>query len=356
MRIRALITEAIANLISGTTHAGFLVLAFSLIVGGIAFLDSQQLLAIIDQAESFQTSGAAVQIINSTGEIDGRQCDAIGRYAPIEAAGALRPGNQLRAVAVPDMQINTWEVTPGLVRLLPLISPIETSGLDGVWVSDDLARSLGLRPGASLVTTVGRVRVAGVYSWVEDGRSRDLGYSLLIPTISDERFSSCWAEIWPQDLSARSLLYLSVTGDIVESSFGQLNTSLGATLNTTYLFQSRTTRYAGYLTALLGAALGFGVIWLRRLELSSSLHARVKKTDLLWQHLFEALGWVLPGSIISFAIVVLTTVVLSRTELSIIANIGARTILAGALGALLATLIGVALQKEKHLFKLFKRR
>ena len=360
MRLRAVWAEARANLASGTTRAALLACVFVLLVGGLAAVDTMAVSDVVADATAFRSAGAATQRLTATGAIDGRQCAALEGTAPIQGVGALRSGDALRVLTMPDTQISTWEVTPGAVRMLPAITDTRHDqaggGAGGVWLSADLADVLGVGPGSPLATSEGTTRVAGVYEWTDDGRARDLGFTILVPVPPEGFFDACWADVWPQDQEATGLLYLALAGDPQEAQLAQLNGSLGARLNPVGALGARVTRHASVMTVLLGAAVGWGAVRLRRLEIASALHARVQKPDLVAQHMIEALGWLVPAAVVAVAVVVGLAAVADRSSLHDVAAIGAAHVVAGVGGALLATVLAVLLCREKHLFDLFKSR
>jgi hypothetical protein len=356
MRAQAIWAEAWANLTSGTTRAALLAIVFILTIGGIAAVDARTILNITAQAHHFRTSGAATHVLRNTDRINARHCEALGATTAFTGTGALRTGSLLRILSMPDTQLNTWEVTPGVLAMLPTIAETLHDGSDGVWLSDDLAGTLGVTLGARLTTPTGDSRVAGIYRWADDGRARDLGFTMLIPTPAQGRFDACWATIWPQNQAAAGLLHTTRIGDDTHFDLSQLNPRLGATIDTNTTFNTRITRHASAATLLLGAAIGWTSIRLRRLEVASNLHARVRKTDLIAQHLIEAAGYFFPAAIISVAAIALMTAAENQAVTHTITSITANHILAAASGTLIAIIIAVATCREKHLFNLFKSR
>jgi hypothetical protein len=337
---------------------------FALIIGGIAAIDTHVSLGVIRRADEFRSSGSATSALRATAGISGTQCDALAGSPPLHASGAIRSGDPLRLGAMPDVTIHSWEVTASFVELLPHIAPVEVpaeSSLTGVWLSADLAGMLGIRPGDDVATSLGSAVVGGIYEWPDDGRARELGFTILVPTDPQGDFDACWVHVWPQNTAATSLVYLSLTGAPEEAELGQLNARLGAQFNAHAAMESRLTRHAAGAALVLGAALGAAAMRLRRLELASALHARVAKSDLVAGQVLEALGWLIPGGVIALAGVVIPAAWIQRTIVheafvGELAAVGASVIAAGAAGALLATIVSVALSQEKHLFALFKSR
>ncbi|MDR2348733.1 MAG: hypothetical protein LBD90_09030 [Bifidobacteriaceae bacterium] len=359
MRPQSIVSEALANLASGTTRGALLTLVFSVLVGGLALVDLAVVAGEVEAAASFRGAGASVQTLKVVGGIDPARCEALGGAAPIQAAGALRQGESIQPKALPGSELTTWEVTPGLLALLPPIAGVDTGqAAAGLWISADLAETLGVRPGERLNTYQGQATVAAVFEWPDDGRLRDLGYSVLAPVVPDGPFTQCWAEVWPSSDAAASLLRLALNTrvdpqQVVQS---QLNASLGVDLDVRARIADRVSRRAGAIAAAVGAILGLASLRLRRLEVASALHAGVAKTDLIWQHAVETAGWAVPGLVICFAAVAVLSYSAGAGAQSALLVIGSATVLAGFASAFWGAAAGVCLIRERHLFKLFRER
>ena len=361
MRASSVVSEAWRNLISGTTRAGLFALVFIAAVGALAWVDVRSVVGIVEGADQFRAEGATVQVLKSDSNIDGRRCDALSGTGALSTAGAVRQGTPIRILAMPASQITVMEVTPGLMAMLPTIAqPMQTTTDDqaGVWLSADLATVLGATPGRVVQTSVGEAMVAGVYTWPDDGRARDLGYAVIAPVPADGAFSQCWTEIWPTDPNLQGLSYVSLSSSDpgVQATLGQLNTSLGTTYDAASLLSARLTRQAPLAGIVIGVVAGYVSIRIRRLEIASNLHARLPRTDLVWQHLLEALVWVGSASIITTA-GLLWAARWGNPDPSLATwFIGCRTVLAAAASALIGVLAGVMTAREKHLFRYAKER
>jgi len=360
MRAASVISEAWRNLISGTTRAGLFALVFVAAVGALSWVDVRSVVSIVDGAAQFRAEGATVQVLKADGNIDGRRCDALSGTGALSTAGAIRQGTPIRILAMPASQITVVEATPGLVAMLPTIAQPETGDRDqaGVWLSADLAKVLGALPGAVIQTSAGPATVAGVYTWPDDGRGRDLGYAILAPVPADGVFGQCWTEIWPPSPNLQGLSYVSLVSSEpgTQATLGQLNTSLGTTYDAASLLSARLTRQAPIAGIVIGLMAGYVSVRIRRLEIASNLHARVPRADLMWQHLLEALVWVGSASIIAAA-GLLWAARWGNPDLSWATwLIGLRTVIASAAAALLGVLAGVMTAREKHLFRYAKER
>ena len=359
MRAQAVVGEAWRDLATGTARAALFAAVFTVVVGMLALADVRSVVQILRGAASFRAAGASVQVLKA--QVDGRRCDALSGVGAISSAGALRQGSPVQILNLPSSQINLIEATPGLVAMLPLIAePVsydpEASG--GVWLSADLARVLGAGPGTVVRTAAGDATVAGVYTWGDDGRARDLGYAMVAPVPPDGAFTQCWSQIWPGDQALAGLSYVSVanSGQGMQAILGQLNTSLGISYDAGTLLRDRLTARAPWMAAVVGLALGFVAARARRLEIASSLHARVPRSDLMWQHLLEAVAWVAAASAVAAAALLWAARFGNPDPGWTTWATGLRTVAAGGAATLIGVLLGVLAAREKHLFKYAKDR
>lgn len=266
----------------------------------------------------------------------------------------------MAAVRRSHLPITSVEATPGFIGLLGQIGAdvvTDTTVTSGVWLSSDLADMLGATPGGVVQTSAGPAQVAGVYTWPSDGRARDLGYTMVVPVPADGQFSQCWALIWPTNPNLASLPYTSANGDVgatTQVSAGQLNQSLGTDYDASHLLAARTTAKAPWAGVLAGLVIGLAAAWNRRLEIASSLHARVPKPHLIWQHLIETSIWVLAAAFITAAGLLWVSRLGNPDPSWQTWLIGLRTVAAGAAATLIGTAIGAALTKEHALFRFSK--
>lgn len=362
MRARSVASEAARNLATGTTRAALLALAFAVVVGALAYADVRAAVDVLRGAAEYRASGSSVQVLEVPQGIDGARCHALGEATGVVAAGALRQGDPVRALAMPSSQITLWEATPDLVDLVADVGGDVTDsaggyGASGVWYSRDLAETLGARSGRDIATTTGPAVTAGVYSWPDDGRARTLGYAALAPVTPTGVFDQCWVQVWPADVDTAGLVYAAMDPDKADqATVSRLNASLGATYDTPGLLARRPTALAPVAAAVVGLVLGYLAVRLRRLELAAALHARVRKPHLAWQQTLEAAAWVAAGVAIAAAAVAHAAHTGNPDPSDWTFLLGARTLLAGAAATLLGTLAGVATTRERHLFRYFKNR
>lgn len=356
IRAASVVSEAWRNVATSTTRATLFAAVLVVVVGALAAVDVRAVVGVIEGARAYRDAGASVQILEAAGQVDGARCEALARVDGVNAAGALRSGEPVRALNLPSSELNGFEATPGLLGVLDRGRVAGT----GLWLSADLAEALGATAGDSIETSAGPARVGAAYPSPDDGRDRALGYAAVAPVPATGLFDSCWVEIWPVDPETATLLRTTVVADPsseVQPAQKQLNSRLGATYDASAEFRERLTEPAPIAAAVLGLALGFVAIRLRRLELAAALHARVPRAALTWQVLLETAAW-------TGAAVVVTVPVLwwlargagSPADQLSTWILGMRTVLAGAGAVLVGAVAGALATREKHLFRYFKER
>ncbi len=364
MRASSVCSEAWRDVVTGTGRPGLLAVLFLLVVGGVAAADVRAVVGVLDSAEQFRRSGAAVQVLEAGadggGAVDGAACDALAGTDGVQAAGALRLAEPTRVATLPAQDLTTYEVTPGLLEVVREAggrTAADAGATGGLWLSADLAEVLGTRPGDEVLTRSGPATVAGVYRWPEDGRARSLGFAVLAPVAAGGAFTQCWAQTWPVDEDVTGLLYTGArAGRTADATVAQLNPALGAAHPTPDLLAARATALAPVAAAVAGLALGFGSTRVRRLEIASALHARVPRSHLTWQHLLETVAWLAAASLVAAAALVWVAGVGNPGPAWPTWVAGSRTLGAGAAAVVLGTLAGVAATRERHLFRYFKER
>jgi len=357
MRPSSVLSEAWRNLASGTSRAAALAAVFVALIGTVAVLDVRSVVDVLRSAADYRAAGAAIQVVEATGGIDGQRCDALAATPGVRGSGAVREGRRLRARNLPSAELTVWEVTPGLPTLLAATgTPAEGSPGPGVWLSADLAETLGAGRGSEIATSAGVMPVAGVYDWPDDGRVRDLGYAILAPVPAAGTFDQCWAEIWPVDDELRGLLLLSLVPDAPDPVTRPVNGSLGADHDAAGAFARRLTRPAPIGALAVGLVLGFVAVRRRRLEVAAALHARVPKSHLAWQHLVEASAWTGAAAVVALAGTAYAAALDNPDPVHEAWLVGATSVAAGTIGVVLGTLAAVAATREAHLFRYFKNR
>lgn len=360
MRPRSIVSEALRDLITGTTRALLFAGILVSVVGGLAVAEMSSVLGIIHEGESFRQSGAAVQIVASGGQVDGTRCDALADVSGVHGAGAVRAARQVTALGLPSSELTVWEATPGALNVLTRSTVVEDrsdTGTSGVWLSSDMADTLGVGPGSLLQTTDGPIDVSGVYEWPDDGRDRSLGYSIVAPVLPGEPFDRCLADIWPSDDETNALLYTVVDGPTDQIEQRQLNVTFGTSFSGPEAMASRVTRHAPAAAAIGGVLAGYAASRSRRLEIAAALHARVSRRDLAWTHVIQTSVWTIASGVSLAAATLLVAHVQGIADGEMDAwYVGLRTICAGALLTPVGAFLAVVSVRERHLFRFFKDR
>lgn len=355
LRLREILSEASRNVASGTSRALALAIVASVLGGALASLDVKAVTIIEHQASEYVSSGAATYILSAPAAIDGDQCEILVSVDGIIAAGAIRTTKPIVPSALPDTPWSALEISSGFPAVVGIQTVRES---EGVYLSEAAASSSGLDPGDWIHTLDGKVLLAGLFPYPEDGRAPVLANAALVPAVGDGgRFDQCWATLWPSSSANLEFLWLSVTFGTSASavSIAQLNASLGADYRLDTILAERPTRLLlpVIFTLLLGT--GWLSVWTRRLELASAQHAGVSWQAQLLQTTIEAFCWILPTGIAISAVVgasIVTSSVATVTALASGAWFVGTAVIAGLLGAVLGSLS----IRELLLFEYFKHR
>jgi len=358
VKFRLILSEAWRNFLSGATHGLSWVVAFTVLMTVLAASDVISQIQIVDRTNEFRTVGGSIQVLHLDKGISGARCDAIQHTLNARAGGALRKAQDFSVSTMPNTNVTAWESTAGLI---PLIAPTAQSAerATGVWFSTDQAELLGLRTGDSFGTTDrGYGVVGGVYEYPDDGRKRDLGFASVAIVPPTGVFDQCWLEIWPHDDDSEALLLTTVlpAADVNSLEMSQLNGKFGAQFDPLEMLNSRATRWVKYVAAVFGVVLGAVVVWLRRLEFVSVLHAQIRKAHAVWQFLVETLLWLIP------AVIVTATLLLGIITSHGLAHpiefwtVTLVPLLVGSLATIVGALSTLACLHENMLFRFFKGR
>ncbi len=358
MRPAALAREALRNILTGTARVAVFGLALALASTGLALADLVSVRALEQQARVFQNAGASIITLVAPGRIDGRVCESLATLEGVRAAGAIRDSaQQVRALALPGAPLQTKDVTVGFPALLTRGGATGA----GVVLVRDAANQLGVATGGLLHTSSGAARVAGVFDYPDDGRRTGLGYAALLPTVDTKPFDECWVDAWPAVPALPALIMTTVTPstgarDEEAPALGQLNTRLGAALDGPTLFAARITSGVPLVAIGVGLALGFLSIRLRRMQLASALHCRVRRNDLHLQVLLETGAWILPAVAVGLAVGGIAVALGDPADHLTNAVLALRVPAAAAAAALAGATLALATTREQHLFRYFKDR
>lgn len=355
MRWQEILSEAWRNVKTGTSHLIAIATALLLTAGGLAWLDLVTVQSILSDAEAFHGSGAATLTLVAPAEVDGRTCDRLTELDGVSAAGALRnTTTKLSTAALPQQSVPVVEATPGLAKLLGVSNPGA-----GVWLSKDLADTLGLKGGDTLPLTTGSATIAGTYAYPDDGRRPGLAFAIVVPIVAESSMDECWIAPWPPSPQYRTLLMAAYTGgeDAAKPpTVNQLNATLGTDFDGHQRWVSRATRWAPLGAAVAGLALGYLAIRLRRLELASARHAGVQLVDLWAITMTELLLAVLGVAAITSASLPIALGATTSTVNSSLFWTSMATVGVGCWALLAGGTIAVVTTTERHLFDYFRQR
>jgi hypothetical protein len=359
MRLASIAREAWLNLRTGTSRGGIFAIVLTLVLAVLAGAEIVTAAALENQASAFRRAGGTTLTYTDQGHISGRACDALATVPTVIGAGAIRAAaSDETALALPSTTIPTFDVSPSFGGFGALGSPPANRG---VLISDELASALHLHVGDHLDLQSGSTRVGGIYRYPQDGRAPGLGYAILVPTGVTEPFDSCWVESWPQTSAIESLLTSVVSSNAVAQTgappvLAQLNSSLGRSFDGLSLFDNRLTRFAPFVAALAGLALGFMSVRLRRLELASARHTGVTTSAQIGQIVIESAIWILGALAIVLAGIVVFTIMSNVAETGVLISLGSRVLAAGGASALLGAVVATMITSERQLFRYFKER
>jgi hypothetical protein len=362
MRPVEIAREALRNILRGVTRPSIFAGAFGLLVGGLVMLDLRILVDANQTLTRWREAGASVVTVSAPDGIDGAACEALSDTAGITASGAGRMvASGLPLPALPLGTPALAEVTPGLVNLLMTTaggtSTAATPAFGGLLLSDSLADALDRGPGSTLATGLGSARIAGAYAMPDDGRDSTLGYAALAEVPAQGRFDFCWAEVWPPSEATAGLVRSALAvGTEVQATTGQLNPTLGSTLDPAVLYAGRATRYAPVACLVAGLLLGLVSVRLRRLELASALHAGITHTALRLQVGLETVIWVTASLVLSAPVVWAGASVGNSLSPATTGGPALVGLGAGVVGVFLGAVAALAITQEEHLFRYFKQR
>ena len=404
MTVRSIFSEALRNIASCASHAllTFLVVLFagSLLGGYEAF----SILGLEREAVSRVKANADVKTVVG-GEVDGLACDRLAATytsrssdspsstsslmedtfvgdtdkGSILSSGAMRSGPQVTPASTAGKDIATYEVTPGLLRLLStnrsedtsitdsgpsvasFVGKVPASDASGIWVSTTLAHDFGLVSGSEMQTNRGDITIAGIFSWPNDGRDTRLGYALVVPVSPDDgAFEECWAKQWPQNPSLDSLLLSTVVVPDADTQGSAgvtgLNKGFDSHYDAHHSYVTRMTIWIPLVALVLGMVIGSISVRRRRLEYAGALHSGQSKAAQLLEIGVETCIW---AGLATFSSGCIMAAVCTRFVASgwlEVFQASVRSPLSLFAGIMVTVLCVSALIRESQLFKYFKSR
>lgn len=358
MQFREVRREAGRNLSSGASRAMLLMLLVAAASTSLAALDTAEMTSVLRAADEFRARGASISILTAEGSIDGRACDALGQVDGVRAAGALAESEKpLRVASIPQNPLTFFRSSPGFATMLPASTG---STLPGLLMPTAVVETLGLTLGDPIQTADGPTVLGGTYEYPDDGRTTGMGYAAIAPSVPDTKFDECWIDAYPVSQATTDLLYTAIAADSNLPDTGpqlsQHNMQLGKPVNPEAAFAGRSTGASPLAGLGIGALLGFGAVWMRRLEVAAALHVGVRRSDQTALLLLESLAWSCVGTLAAFPVIALLTQNLAVGDLIAVAATAALTPALTISGVLLGTLAAALLVREQRLFSYFKGR
>lgn len=180
MRLGSVLSEALRNIGSGVSRAFAMFLA--VLLSG-TLLGGYEAMTVIDlESQAVQRINAYADVNAIVGgTVDGTACDRLsdaGDGMTGTLAGAMRAGKQVVPLATPGKDISSYDVTPGMIRLIAGNAKADVSG---VWVPRGVTRTSG-SPWAAHCRHAKALRV-----WLVCSTGRTMGVTRVSPTRSSCR-------------------------------------------------------------------------------------------------------------------------------------------------------------------------
>lgn len=358
MRALEILREAIRDLRTGTSRSILLCLALLAATVPVVVADALTVNTIVHDAREFQSSGASTWVGELAGGIDAAACDALSELPGVRDSGARRDAHSPVTLSLlPSSPVPAVEVSPGFLSVLGA----RVDGGGGMVVSDAVGDALGTRTGAMVAATGGPLRIAGTYTYPDDGRRPGLSWAAASVVPTEQRFDECWVTVWPPDPGIRTVLPLAAAADArldadTSLSVTQLNTSFGEAFDGEELLRERVTIVAPVVAFVCGVILGAVAVRVRRLELSARLHDGLRPDHLRWLLGIETLLWALPSTVVSAAVGAATYADVGAPDAASLMINAVVIAVSAACGAVLGTLLMAWSVRETQLFVAFKER
>ena len=360
MRLAEICSEALRNVVTGTTRSALLMLIVACLAGLLAGLDTVTMRDEITAAAEFRARGGSISILKVDKGIDGRVCDSLASHDGVRAAGALSLREKpLHLTAVPRNPLTFYSASLGFATMLPRATGLQNAGL---MLPKAVVSTLGLSAGDPLYTGEGVTRMGGSFEYPDDGRDRGLGYAAVAVSraTAGQLFDECWIDAFPVTEQTRELIYTAIAADAklppTGTTITQHNTTLGVATNPVARYEARLTAWAPAAALLVSALLGFVAIYMRRLAIASALHAGVRKTDQTLILVLESLSWAVVGASSTIPVIAYFAMNLAAADHATVVSTAALTPVLTVAGVVLGTLTAAALVREDKLFAYFKSR
>ncbi|MBF4461800.1 MULTISPECIES: hypothetical protein [unclassified Rathayibacter] len=292
--------------------------------------------------------------MSSANSVIGTACERLARVSGARAAGALSEGEGVVFEALPSSAVPSKRVTPKFIELL---DNQHDPGVAGLYFSQDVATALSVGVGDVVPTKSGPVSVAGIFNYPDDGRLPGLGWSVLVPAPANEMFDSCWLDVpFVQSQAASFILTAVAPGNVEKPTVSQLNSRLGENYDVAEVVDTRQSLIAIPSALIFAISLGYALTRSRRLELSSALHVGVRRSALVVQATAENSIWLIAANITIFSCAAFVVILESPIDRgAILLGVG-RIVILASMALLLGSCLGVAVTRERHMFRYFKER
>ena len=263
-------------------------------------------------------------------------------------------------LATKGIELSSYEVTAGMMRLITAGDPQEVPDSSGVWVSSDVSHDFGLVKGSRMQTNHGTVTVAGVFDWPNDGRDMRFAYAMIAPAASSGGvFQECWAKQWPQSDQMDELLLSTATKNPkseMRPGVTALNKGFDAHYDAQKGYLTRVTRWMPYLGLAVGLLLGVISVRRRRLEYAGALHSGESKGAQLLGIELESLIWAGVGTLATCALLSAYALRMSQSDPLAVLLAAVRTPLVLLAGVLVSSLLTGSVIRQTQLFRYFRNR
>lgn len=355
MPLIAATSEACRNLCTGTTRALAFALVLSFWLGVLIWADVGSATSATEKARAYVAAGASTHTIVSESNIDAKACERLVSSGFVDAAGAIRAGQDVRLRVMPSNPVPTYEATPGLLQLIgPDRGHPDSSG---VYLSPQLAEMLAPSLGQPKASTsaahpvaVPPVTALGTYPWPDDGRPTPLQYALVGATPPSGVFDQCWVRssnpTTDPSFLLRSTLIRAPT-DLGSVEVAQLNLRLGASLTAADDFDQRATRLAWVGGIFFAGLLAAASLWLRRLELANAKEVGVPLLAQLTATAIETCVWALAGAALAVPVLLIRAKQGPALDQSDLIIVGVPILLSGLAGSVIGALVATSLLRRQ---------
>ncbi|MDR0504613.1 MAG: hypothetical protein LBG70_02235 [Bifidobacteriaceae bacterium] len=292
MRVVSLFREIFKDITTGTAKVTLWSCLLTLVCLGLVAWEGGTTSAILAKANNFVNSGGSVIVLEAPGFVDGRACDQLTKITNVRAAGAIRERvDGLDVAVLPGRPIPAKDATIGISQIL---DDNNSRALEnGALISADVAQTLGLAAGSSLITRQAALLVSGIYNYPADGRRAGLGYAVVLAADYTTPFDQCWVEVWPQSSEIRSIISSVLLSGANDSAAGvavnQLNRKYGEYFTGTVDYKTRNSQSASLVAGLFGIVIGVAMITRRRVEIAAARHLGVPTAAHILMHVFQAI-------------------------------------------------------------------